>query len=653
MGCAKKEKQYTYTKVDQSIEQLRNQQFQVSQDQSLDSLDNDSRSIRPELSPIISGACKLINDSDFKNPFQFEKYFSSNQKYTDYLRYVELLTKLETKCLNYKVIYDQYPIILVEYSLEDSPAIYIPYRVDKDQLVSSLYPFFKAGYQIKYQNVEMNDGNTLSTVSFELDNIKAKTILIKTPYFHTDSNSYYFYMAQLWLKKGFNVVIQSNRGSHASSGVFKWLHEKNVEDSASTISWIRKQNFSNGKVISYGVSYDGFNALSSAVGDPEGLEAVIACSAPANAQTDSFTAGETIESWLLRYIANRENSDVVRLFGEKIQYLVSNNIDFKDFDNEIYGRDLEDWNDLLKARDEGSLTNYFNSRTLHKGLAKTETPIFYVAGTRNDQDSRDTILAYNYVKKNDSNPSNHHLYIHHEGHGCGDFLKKEIGQKFLNGDHKELKSEYKKSYLRDDVYELNTKPFTRESIQLISLSDVDSEMILSDRYDLDSDNKDITLGLIAQEDLIINGVMNLEIEGTWNMYNSTIIPSLYYTVNGEAKRIHNMMDQSSRSAFHIKSKQDQPTVLKLTLPPSLFSVKKGELIFITLEVKGNDYLDIFMNQRSEYYSKDESRGYFHIHDTGKNILNISVELKEKPPLELEEVSKVETEEQGSTTSDIL
>ena len=60
-----------------------------------------------------------------------------------------------------------------------------------------------------------------------------------------------------------------------------------------------------------------------------------------------------------------------------------------------------------------------------------------------------------------------------------------------------------------------------------------------------------------------------------------------------------------------------------------------------------------MNQRSEYYSKDESRGYFHIHDTGKNILNISVELKEKPPLELEEVSKVETEEQGSTTSDIL
>jgi hypothetical protein len=649
-GCAKKEKEFTYTTVDKRFEQMRNQQLQVSQQQSLESLDNNPQAISEKIAPVVSGACKMINERSFTNPFEFEKYFSSDQRYNDYLQYVDLLVKLEAKCLDYRVVYDLYPIILVEYNLENSPSVYIPYRVNKDLRVKSLYPFFENNFKINYHDVAMSDGKTLSTISFEQTDKKAKTVLIKTPYFHTDSNAYYFYMALVWLESGHNVVIQSNRGSHASTGEFKWLHEKNVSDSKESISWIRNQEFSNGKIISYGVSYDGFNALASAIGDPEGLESVIACSAPANASTDSFTAGQTVEGWLIQYIANRENPDEIKYFNEKVVHMISNNIPFEDYDNHLYGRDLGDWNDLMKAKSEGSLSKYFKERSLLEGLSKTKTPIFHIAGTNNDQDSRDTVLAYEYVKENDTEPTNHRLYIHHEGHGCGNFVQAEIGQKFIAGEYDSLEQEYKMSSVAKEIFKKDNEVFYKRDLGLRAFDSSLSKLTLSDRYDNDT-QKQIFLGFQAQEDLLVNGVMKLEIEAIWDMFNSNVTASVYYTENGTTQRTHYMMDNSTRSSFYLDRKVDTPTKLSLTLPPSLFSVAKEQYIYVVLTTNATDYFDIFMNQRSEYYSLDETRGTFRLFDGGNNklIINgeaLSAPLKSRPELNLdleEELEEVEEE----------
>lgn len=669
VSCAKKEKEFVYTTVDKRFEEMRRQQL-VRQTRTSFSLDNNGEALEEKISPVVNGLCEMISKDNFESPFEYEKYFSKIEDYKKYLKSISYLSNLDDKCLGTKVVYDKYPIILVQYDLERENDLYISLRVDKNKKINSLFPFFKDGFKVTYSDMPTRDGNTISTISFELEGKKAKTIYTKTPYFHTDSNTYYLYSALDWMKKGYNFVVQSNRGSHASTGDFKWLHEKNIEDSQDAIKWIRNQDYSNGKVISYGVSYDGFNALASAVGDTEGLEAVIACSAPSNASSDSFTSGKTIEPWLLAYIANRENPDEINLFSEKAHFLISENIPLEEYDNYLYGRDIADWQDLMNSKKEGNLLSYWKNRSLLKGLSKTSTPIFHIAGTANDQDSMDTVLAYEYLKKNDSDPSNHRLYIHNEGHGCGNFLT-TIGKDFLSDQRSKMKAEYKASALTGDIVDRNDEIFSKEEVPLVLLTNEIEETILNDRYDVEN-GKSLYLGYIAKEDIIVNGVIELEVESIWNMFNSTVIASLSYTVDGRMNDVHWQVTESSRTSYYLERDTIAPKVIKLSMPPVLFEVKKGEVIYVKLSTPRDDFFDIFMNERSDYYSVDERRGEFRVMPTVNNLLRLSTEKKSIVPSEEivenenveitevveeltidEEIDLIESKEKGRTETDVI
>ncbi|GGX29480.1 CocE/NonD family hydrolase [Streptomyces lomondensis] len=99
------------------------------------------------------------------------------------------------------------------------------------------------------------------------------TVLIRTPY---DRRRHH---AELrgWARRGFAAVVQDVRGRHASAG--EWHpYENEAADGAATARWIRRQPWSDGRLVAAGASYAAHCALALALDAPEGArpDAVIA-----------------------------------------------------------------------------------------------------------------------------------------------------------------------------------------------------------------------------------------------------------------------------------------------------------------------------------------------------------------------------------------
>lgn len=360
------------------------------------------------------------------NPFELESHISGEQSLQMLTSQLSYLGQNNITCQFSKEVYDHYPLHLVEYKTNIGYKVYVHYMYDQNYKVSQTSISLQVeDLHVDHLKIPMRDGKALSTFLYKTSESPKGTVLVRTPYYHT--GSMYLSIADMFLRKGFHVAIQSNRGSHLSDGEFRWLSRENSKDAYDTIEFIAKQSFSNGKVVSYGVSYDGFNALASGIETPPSLTGIIACSAPANAATDSFTANTTTEAYLLSYVWERETNSPIKFFMQKYLYLKSAGVPAADYDNEIFGRDVADWDDFLADNKK-----YFDDRNLLDGLNQINVPTIHVAGLSNDQDGRDTILAYESLQKNAVNKDMHRLLLHDQGHGCGSFGQSSEFDLYLN-----------------------------------------------------------------------------------------------------------------------------------------------------------------------------------------------------------------------------
>lgn len=102
----------------------------------------------------------------------------------------------------------------------------------------------------------MRDGVHLSTDVLLPKGAKGKlpAILIRTPY---DSEKQEGDMRELWLKQGYAVVVQNERGLVLSEGRYTDYLQGAKTDGSDTIDWIVKQPWSNGKVGTIGCSSSG------------------------------------------------------------------------------------------------------------------------------------------------------------------------------------------------------------------------------------------------------------------------------------------------------------------------------------------------------------------------------------------------------------
>jgi putative CocE/NonD family hydrolase len=122
--------------------------------------------------------------------------------------------------------------------------------------------------------VPMRDGVRLASDVYRPASHQVPTILLRTPYGRR----------VLWelttevdpwqgVREGFAVVFQDVRGRGESEGPF--VHKRtDAADGADTISWIRSQPWSDGRVVMSGMSYNGIVQFLAASAKPPGLMAI-------------------------------------------------------------------------------------------------------------------------------------------------------------------------------------------------------------------------------------------------------------------------------------------------------------------------------------------------------------------------------------------
>lgn len=122
--------------------------------------------------------------------------------------------------------------------------------------------------------VPMRDGVHLAADIYRPPRGRVPTALLRTPYDRKCLQDRTREVDPLLaVGEGFAVVIQDVRGRFGSDGEFE-AHVPDVEDGADTVAWIRRQQWSDGRVMMVGSSYKGCLQFQAARARPEGLVAI-------------------------------------------------------------------------------------------------------------------------------------------------------------------------------------------------------------------------------------------------------------------------------------------------------------------------------------------------------------------------------------------
>jgi uncharacterized protein len=141
--------------------------------------------------------------------------------------------------------------------------------------------------------VPMRDGVHLSTDVLLPKGATGKlpTILIRSPYF-AQKVSKNGDLRDLWLRQGFAVVVQNERGLALSEGVYRTYAQNAKEDGNDTLDWIVKQPWSNGKVGTIGCSSSGdTQPLTAANNNPALLATIPAGTWTVGSIPENYTQG--------------------------------------------------------------------------------------------------------------------------------------------------------------------------------------------------------------------------------------------------------------------------------------------------------------------------------------------------------------------------
>jgi uncharacterized protein len=103
--------------------------------------------------------------------------------------------------------------------------------------------------------------------------IRLPTILIRSPYGRTA------FSARSYAERGYQVLIQSCRGTAGSKGQFVYARQEH-DDGLATIEWIKRQKWFSGDLAMVGASYLGFVQWAVAADAGPELKALVPRSPP-------------------------------------------------------------------------------------------------------------------------------------------------------------------------------------------------------------------------------------------------------------------------------------------------------------------------------------------------------------------------------------
>lgn len=122
------------------------------------------------------------------------------------------------------------------------------------------------------------------------ENEKVTTIIDRSPYGYTALEM----IADIFLPAGFATIGQDMRGTQQSEGVFDIWHSDN-NDAQDLGDWIVQQEWSNGKVFSFGASADGLASFTMPENSPDWLDAQYIMWSSSNGYAVIFPNGAYLE----------------------------------------------------------------------------------------------------------------------------------------------------------------------------------------------------------------------------------------------------------------------------------------------------------------------------------------------------------------------
>lgn len=137
-------------------------------------------------------------------------------------------------------------------------------------------------------------------------------LLYRTPYNKTQSERDQGY-GRWFAQRGYVAILQDCRGCFASGGAVNFLVPE-AEDGYDTLAWIDQQNWSNGKVGTWGTSWCGWTQTSMAALGPKNLATMIPNMSGSNAHSSTVRHGGAFElrflAWAFWHSANNTQAEL-------------------------------------------------------------------------------------------------------------------------------------------------------------------------------------------------------------------------------------------------------------------------------------------------------------------------------------------------------
>ena len=138
------------------------------------------------------------------------------------------------------------------------------------------------------------------------------TVLMRSPYGRSGP---WAFEAALLAERGYNVIVQSCRGTYGSGGDWEPFRNEGA-DGAATVEWIQKQPWYDGRLVTYGSSYCGYTQFAIAANVPVGVVgAMSAAVAAADFRALIYPFGifslENLADWLHGLDSARNHGGVI------------------------------------------------------------------------------------------------------------------------------------------------------------------------------------------------------------------------------------------------------------------------------------------------------------------------------------------------------
>jgi putative CocE/NonD family hydrolase len=230
--------------------------------------------------------------------------------------------------------------------------------------------------------IEMDDGAVLLAdrwVARATGDRPQPTVLLRSPYGRRQFVGLLF--GRLLAERGFQVVIQSTRGTFGSEGRFSPFDER--PDGLATLRWIRAQRWHSGRIGMFGPSYLGLVqwAVATAAGDGLGALAVQVSASQFHGQT--YPGGsmslETTASWMV-FVAAQERLLAPLAISRALRRLPSllSELPLRDLDERTTGAQVAWYREGLGTYSREDA--YWAARDFAAGVADVGVPVQLMGG---------------------------------------------------------------------------------------------------------------------------------------------------------------------------------------------------------------------------------------------------------------------------------